>query len=791
MIPLSDKDAEDLRRQQLELEDERRKTSITGKSNVRRIQGPVNPGAAKIVEGRNGQYFLISYGKGGGLTSAPLRLSTPAPPPPPGLGTLSAMMREVPGAKKRPETLSAQEMPRTPQQRFIMRVQTQNGMFVDREVEITGTDLSPAERRALARARRAQNNIYFSKGQVIVNGIESPQIKAVLDRIIAGEIPPPPADTANKSMFIEQPKVFSSKISRKKYEDWRFSELQKRYRLFRQGGYPNTYEADGVRITNSLIKAYTGSQGAAITPSASRPQEPETKVINVRKLAASVPSGSQFTDKDLPSNSIYVGRQFSQGKYKLQGTKWGNPYRVGPDGNLNSVLNKYETWARQQIVKDPNWLQPLIGKDLVDWCEPGKCHADVLRKLIKETSTAPQPLAGTKEAAQTRLRELEQTKKNIGLSAMPKEEQIEYKKLKKYLGKATTLLDLPEQETATKAKLGYAEQETMDLLDDVDESVSKKVPKKIDSFRGEYKFLSNFQDSPIKRPDGAGGSITYRNAEAAFQAEKTTDPKIRKQFANLSGPEAKALGRKIKLRPDWGQVRWKIMREIVLTKFQQNETLRNKLLATGDADLVEGNTWGDKYWGVDKSTGEGKNNLGRILMEVRKSLRPVPFGPPADDMPEPQEKTEPKVKIRYATRDKAPGLFVLQDESTALVERKRLDDLNQPDKGSARGQSLGKREYVYNKELTDNAFRIIDRMSTDEKFAKQIEKQGGVRIGKFFVSVKDLSELKQSRLLHQHFTRTGGMIPDISQPGGFARGMLSGAVLDPAGFGGSPLFNIK
>lgn len=787
MIPLSDKDAEDLRRQQLELEDERRKTSITGKSNVRRIQGPVNPGAAKIVEGRNGQYFLISYGKGGGLTSAPLRLSTPAPPPPPGLGTLSAMMREVPGAKKRPETLSAQEMPRTPQQRFIMRVQTQNGMFVDREVEITGTDLSPAERRALARARRAQNNIYFSKGQVIVNGIESPQIKAVLDRIIAGEIPPPPADTANKSMFIEQPKVFSSKISRKKYEDWRFSELQKRYRLFRQGGYPNTYEADGVRITNSLIEAYKK------TPTAPRKFE-QTIFVFGSNTQGRHGKGAALTA--VKQHGAVYGR--AEG---FQGSSYAIPTKdlTKPKGQQSLPLSQIRKSVEKLLDtarKNPsiNFNVTAIGTGLAGYkpSDIAPMFADSPPNVtLPPQFKLPEPLAGTKEAAQTRLRELEQTKKNIGLSAMPKEEQIEYKKLKKYLGKATTLLDLPEQETATKAKLGYAEQETMDLLDDVDESVSKKVPKKIDSFRGEYKFLSNFQDSPIKRPDGAGGSITYRNAEAAFQAEKTTDPKIRKQFANLSGPEAKALGRKIKLRPDWGQVRWKIMREIVLTKFQQNETLRNKLLATGDADLVEGNTWGDKYWGVDKSTGEGKNNLGRILMEVRKSLRPVPFGPPADDMPEPQEKTEPKVKIRYATRDKAPGLFVLQDESTALVERKRLDDLNQPDKGSARGQSLGKREYVYNKELTNNAFRIIDRMSTDEKFAKQIEKQGGVRIGKFFVSVKDLSELKQSRLLHQHFTRTGGMIPDISQPGGFARGMLSGAVLDPAGFGGSPLFNIK
>jgi hypothetical protein len=57
---------------------------------------------------------------------------------------------------------------------------------------------------------------------------------------------------------------------------------------------------------------------------------------------------------------------------------------------------------------------------------------------------------------------------------------------------------------------------------------------------------------------------------------------------------------------------------LILGKFQDPE-LKTKLLATGDAELIEGNWWGDVYWGV--CNGEGRNELGKILMQVRDELR--------------------------------------------------------------------------------------------------------------------------------------------------------------------------
>lgn len=82
--------------------------------------------------------------------------------------------------------------------------------------------------------------------------------------------------------------------------------------------------------------------------------------------------------------------------------------------------------------------------------------------------------------------------------------------------------------------------------------------------------------------------------------------------------QAKKLGQGVSLRPDWESVKVDLMRTFVRKKFE-NPFLRPLLLATGDAELVEGNTWNDTFWGVCR--GRGQNWLGRILMEVRDEIR--------------------------------------------------------------------------------------------------------------------------------------------------------------------------
>lgn len=135
----------------------------------------------------------------------------------------------------------------------------------------------------------------------------------------------------------------------------------------------------------------------------------------------------------------------------------------------------------------------------------------------------------------------------------------------------------------------------------------------INSFDGKYYFLSNFYNSPVTY-----NGLTYYNNEAAFQAQKTFDLEIRKQFTNLAPGKAKRLGHQIKLRDDWEEVKVNIMYEICKCKFMQNSTLRQMLIDTHDKVLIEGNYWNDTFWGV--CNGVGENNLGIILMKIRGEI---------------------------------------------------------------------------------------------------------------------------------------------------------------------------
>lgn len=138
---------------------------------------------------------------------------------------------------------------------------------------------------------------------------------------------------------------------------------------------------------------------------------------------------------------------------------------------------------------------------------------------------------------------------------------------------------------------------------------------KIDRFRGDYGFLSNFWEVPVTYQ-----GLTYGSNEAAFQAQKCMTEEEKRLFTRMRPSEAKKTGRQVALRPDWEAVKVGLMEEIVRAKFTQNEDLKWRLIGTGDADLEEGNTWHDTCWGVDAKTGEGRNHLGKILMKIRAEL---------------------------------------------------------------------------------------------------------------------------------------------------------------------------
>lgn len=141
----------------------------------------------------------------------------------------------------------------------------------------------------------------------------------------------------------------------------------------------------------------------------------------------------------------------------------------------------------------------------------------------------------------------------------------------------------------------------------------------INKFEGEYAFLSNFYPSPFVY-DG----IEYPTVEHFFQAAKTTDLTKRKEIAAAPTPgQAKRMGRQVKLRPDWEEVKVYIMALGLKLKFS-DPNLAEQLMDTWPEHLVEGTTWHDRFWGVctcGRCYGHGENQLGQLLMDLREELR--------------------------------------------------------------------------------------------------------------------------------------------------------------------------
>lgn len=149
--------------------------------------------------------------------------------------------------------------------------------------------------------------------------------------------------------------------------------------------------------------------------------------------------------------------------------------------------------------------------------------------------------------------------------------------------------------------------------------VIKPIKRKISKFENQYANLSNFADSMI-----CYEYVFYPTVEHYFQAMKTTDLKQRQWIANAPTPgEAKRRGRSVELRPDWEDIKEEVMLEGLRLKFKI-PAMRETLLSTQSAELVEGNWWHDNTWGDCSCDAckdiEGKNMLGKLLMKVRAEL---------------------------------------------------------------------------------------------------------------------------------------------------------------------------
>ena len=146
------------------------------------------------------------------------------------------------------------------------------------------------------------------------------------------------------------------------------------------------------------------------------------------------------------------------------------------------------------------------------------------------------------------------------------------------------------------------------------ESLKDIAQNKIKAFSGAFEFLNNFHPSRIEWE-----GVEYTSVEHAFQATKTLDPLQKASIKECPTPgEARRAGRALKLRPDWESIRVDVMCRLLREKFS-DPILKQKLLATGQAELIEGNWWGDRFWGV--CDGKGRNMLGKLLMQIREELR--------------------------------------------------------------------------------------------------------------------------------------------------------------------------
>jgi ribA/ribD-fused uncharacterized protein len=148
----------------------------------------------------------------------------------------------------------------------------------------------------------------------------------------------------------------------------------------------------------------------------------------------------------------------------------------------------------------------------------------------------------------------------------------------------------------------------------------------ITSFYGPHFFLSNFFPS-VMTATFNNVSYEFPTGEHLFQGAKifastwSEDKQqewLMKLVSNPDPKKAKYHGRSIQINTNtWNSMNINVMRRTQEIKYQ-NPELAQQLLITGNQELIEGNTWGDKFWG--QVNGVGENHLGKLLMERRQKL---------------------------------------------------------------------------------------------------------------------------------------------------------------------------
>lgn len=136
-------------------------------------------------------------------------------------------------------------------------------------------------------------------------------------------------------------------------------------------------------------------------------------------------------------------------------------------------------------------------------------------------------------------------------------------------------------------------------------------------FTGEYRWLSNFWLVPVEY-----NGKHFPSVEHAYCSAKSEDFTWKEHCQNthFSAGAIKKASRKVTLVENWDEIKESVMEACLRSKFSHPH-LKELLLATGDAVLIEGNWWNDQFWGVNLRTNQGQNKLGELLMRIRGNLR--------------------------------------------------------------------------------------------------------------------------------------------------------------------------
>ncbi|CAG9333510.1 unnamed protein product [Blepharisma stoltei] len=152
----------------------------------------------------------------------------------------------------------------------------------------------------------------------------------------------------------------------------------------------------------------------------------------------------------------------------------------------------------------------------------------------------------------------------------------------------------------------------------MEESIIYFYGKPTQRVKQEDVYLGNFYHSPILI-----NGVTYSTVEHFYQSQKFDDPEIQERIRNAQTPKiASRLAHELTNDSrEWSHLKESVMRTGIFAKFTQHQDLKEKLLATGTAKLVE-DSHKDLYWGG--SLEGSQNRMGILLMDLRNQLKNMP-----------------------------------------------------------------------------------------------------------------------------------------------------------------------